>query len=134
MSLHAGPTPSAANAESESSHPIRRYREAAEEDPWTFSLEKSGGVDYYGYVSSASNPSKPSHSPASSRASIYHDAEEELSQKQESRPTSAQGLAGGEAKRNTKRSNEASGSSVQQKVPAAVDACDEKKEDYVFLT
>ena len=123
LTLNAELTPSTANEEPESSHPIRQRRKAAERDPWTASLERSGGVDYYGSRSSASAPSRPSH------ASVYHDAKEEPSQKQHSGPTVVQGST----KAGAKLSSKAGGSSKQWEKPALGDAHASEMDDYVFL-
>ena len=121
-------TPSTPNAEPESSHPVRQRRKVAEEDPWTASLEKAGGIDHYGSLSSASDPLRRRHSPASSDVSIYHDAEEQPSQKQQSGPRSAHGPA----KADAKRSNEASGPSARQSM--LNEAHNGESDDFVFLT
>ena len=129
LTLNAKLTPSTANKEPESSHPVRQRRKAAERDPWTASLERSGGVDYYGPATSASAPSRPNNSTASGHASVCHDAEERLSQKQQSGLGSAQGPA----RAGAKRSSKASGSTEQGEKPALGHVHDGEADEFVFL-
>lgn len=114
--LNAELTPSTANEEPESSHPVRQRRKAAEQDPWTASLEKTGGVDYYGSAASALTASKPSHS-------------QEASQKQHSGQITAQGPT----KAGAKSPSKASGSSRQREKPTLGDVDEGETDDYVFL-
>lgn len=129
LSLNEVLTPSTANAEPESSHQVRQRRKAAERDPWTASLERSGGVNYYGPATTASAPSRPSNSPASGHVSTYHDAREQPSQKQQSGSRSGQVPT----KAGDKWPSKTSGSSRQREKPALGDAHEGETDDYVFL-